>query len=391
MHSSALAGRAARILALAAASFGLCACLARPPAESASARLGTVRAATRVRAEDVARALDALAPRVVAAIPGTRLEPLEVWVQETPTLYSLRTSTYSDTDGFWAEGVRRIHLRESADQIERTLAHELVHASLDSVWDRLPGTLEEGLCDLIAAQLVPEAAARLRAGRLATAAAAIGGLQLDLELWLEPSASTVVALRGLHSRIRIVAEDLEPIDPCDVFVVRAGLSTARASPGARRAYYGLGFLIAERIAARGGLKSLHELCREAERSGHETIHSARLLAEAELEPTRESFRSAILAALGPAELREVLRLHPGILVKPVADLLDLGGDRAAWTDLEHVRGRISVPGNAESVVQVLDVTALSPRLELEAGQRQRLRNHALSGKLIADAASERVP
>ncbi len=391
MHSSASAGRAARALALAAASFGLCACLARPPAESASARLGTVRAATRVRAEDVARTFDALAPRIVASVPGARLEPLEVWVQETPTLYTLRASTYSDTDGFWAEGVRRIHLRESADQVERTLAHELVHASLDPVWDLLPGTIEEGLCDLVAARLVPESAARLRAGRLATAAAAIGGLPLDLELWLESPDAGVVALRGLDARMRIVAEDAESVDPADVFVVRAGLSTARTSAGARRAFYGLGFLVAERIAARGGLERLHDLCRDAERDDLEAIPTALLLAAAELEPTRESFRSAILASLGTAELREVLRLHPGILVKPLADLLDLGCERDAWADLAHVRGRISVPGNRDAVVQLLDVTALRPRLEPEAAKRRNLRNRTLAGKLDAPAASDRAP
>lgn len=391
MHSPASAGRAARALALAAACLGLDACLARPPAESAAARLGTVRAATRARAEDVARAFDELAPRVAACVPGAHLEPLEVWVQETPTLYSLRASTYSDTDGFWAEGVRRIHLRESADQVERTLAHELVHASLDPEWDRLPGTLEEGLCDLVAARLVPEAAARLRAGRLATAAAAIGGLPLDLELWIEDPAAGVLSLRGLDVRLRIVADESERVDPGDVFVVRAGLSTSRTTAGARRAFYGLGFLLAERIAARGGLARLHELCRDAEREGLEAVPSPRLLAAAEVEATDASFREAILAALGTAELREVLRLQPGVLVKPIADLLGLGSESDAWADLAGVRGRISIPGDGGAVVQLLDVTALRPRLEVEAASRRDARNRARAGKPTAAGASDPVP
>ena len=91
MQSPARAGRAARCLALAAASLGLAACLARPPAESAPARLGAVRAATRARAEDVARTLDRLAPRVVEVVPGAHLGPLEVWLQETPALYAVRS------------------------------------------------------------------------------------------------------------------------------------------------------------------------------------------------------------------------------------------------------------------------------------------------------------
>lgn len=391
MHSPAPAGRAARVLALAAASFGLAACLARPPAESASARLGTVRAATRERAEDVARILDELAPRVVEHVPGASLEPLEVWLQEQPTLYALRASTYSDTDGFWAEGVRRIHLRETADQVERTLAHELVHASLDRVWDRLPGTLEEGVCDLVATRLVPGSAARLRAGRLAAAAAAVGGLPLDVELWIEGRDEGALIARGLQARVRIVVEDAESVDPCDVFVVRAGLSTARATGGARRAFYGLGFLVAERIAGRGGLERLHELCLDAERAGRDEVPAAILLAEAGIDAQAPDFRSAILEALGPGELREVLRMHPSILVRPTADLLGLGTDDDPWEDLGCVRGRISVPGNASAAVQVLDVTVLRPRLEVESAARRSEKNRDLGGKLAGGPASLRVP
>ncbi|MCY2960925.1 MAG: hypothetical protein NTY35_12240 [Planctomycetota bacterium] len=388
MHCPASAGRAARVLALAAALLGLSACLAQPPAESASARLGTVRAATRARAEDIARAFDELAPRVVKTVPGAHLEPLEVWLQQTPTLYSLRASTYSDTDGFWAEGVRRIHLRDSAEQVHRTLAHELVHASLDAVWDRLPGTLEEGLCDLVAARLVPGAAARLRAGRLATAAAAIGGLPLDVELWIEDASDGPLTARGLEARLRIVAEEPETVDPGDVFVVRAGLSTSRATAGARRAFYGLGFLVAERIAARGGLEGLLGLCQAAERDGLESIPAGSLLAAADLEPARESYLAAILEGLGPAELREILRLHPGALVEPVANLLGLGSDLEAWDDLAGVRGRISIPGSRDAVVQILDLTALRPRLEAESAERWNLRNRALAGKPTGGPASE---
>lgn len=387
MHSPAFGGRAARALALAAACTGLVACLASPPAESATARLGTVRAASRARAEDVARVLDELAPRVVASVPGARLEPLEVWVQETPTLYALRTSTYSDTDGFWAEGVRRIHLREAADQVERTLAHELVHAGLGAAWERLPGTLEEGVCDLIASRIVPAAAARLRAGRLATAASAVGGLPIDLELWIEAPAEGTVIGRGLDVRMRIVTEDAESVDPCDVFVVRAGLSSARTSPAVRRAYYGLGFLVAERIAARGGLGRLHDLCRAADEAGLVEVPVPELLAAAEIEPTRASFQSAILAALGEAELREILRLHPGILVKPVADLLGLGGSIDPWRDLPVVRGRVSIPGACSAEVELLDVTALRPRLEAELAARRSARNRALPGNAAEIASS----
>lgn len=369
MTSSAIAGRTARVLALAAASTGLAACLAQPPAESATARLGTVRAATQARAEVVAQLFDDLAPRVLACVPDSRLEPLEVWVQEVPTLYRLRASTYSDTDGFWAEGVRRIHLRESADQVERTFAHELVHASLGTAWERLPGTLEEGVCDWVATQLVPESSARLRAGRLATAAAAIGGLPLEVELWMEPTQGRALLVRGLEAHVRIVAPDEETIDPTDVFRIRAGLSTARATPTARRALYGLGYLIAERIATREGLAGLHARCREAERADLPTVSAASLLVAADLGETPESFRGAILEALGPRELREILRLHPAVLLQPILDLLDRGDGEDHWDDLAGLRGRVTIPGGRGAVVQIVDMTALRQRLEIELVQR----------------------
>ncbi len=389
MERPRFSGRTARALALAAVSLAFSACLARPPAEFATARLGTVRAATSARAEHVARAFDELAPLVLAQIPGARLEPLEIWVQETPTLYVLRASTYSDTDGFWAEGVRRIHLRDGADHIERTLAHELVHSSLAPEWGALPGTIEEGLCDVIAARVVPDAARRLRSGRLATAAAALGGLPIEVDLWLEVDEpkGTVVA-RGIEARLRIVGEGEAHVDPLDVFVVRAGLSTARAEPEARRAFYGIGFLVAERIEARIGLAGLHALCVETIASGGREIAPAALLRAADLGPDADSFRAAILESLGPLDLREILRSHPSMLVEPVAELLhaEIGSD--PWRDLSSVRGRIRVAGFPTSTVQIEDVTALRPRLQGLVAARREARFALELGKNFVARASD---
>jgi len=390
MERPRFAGRSARALALAAVSLAFSACLARPPAESATARLGTVRAATSARAEHVARAFDEIAPRVLAELPGTSIEPLEVWVQETPTLYVLRASTYSDTDGFWAEGVRRIHLRDAADHLERTLAHELVHASLAPEWDALPGTIEEGLCDVVAARVVPAAARRLRSGRLATAAAALGGLPIEVHLWIEGEPNGALIARGLEARLRIVGEGEARVDPLDVFVVRAGLSTARAEPAARRAFYGIGFLVAERIEARIGLAGLHALCLAALAKGEQQVAPSDLLRAAELEPDAESFRAAILESLTPDDLREILRLHPGMLVEPVADLLRAGIDAEPWSELAAVRGRIRIAGCPTSAVQVLDVTALRPRLEAFAALRIEARIAEELGKNVVAESSDSV-
>ncbi len=391
MERPRFAGRTARALALAAVSLAFPACLARPPAEFATARLGTVRAATSARAEQVARAFDALAPLVLAELPGASIEPLEVWVQETPTLYILRASTYSDTDGFWAEGVRRIHLRDAADHLERTLAHELVHASLAPEWDALPGTIEEGLCDVVAARVVPDAARRLRSGRLATAAAALGGLPIEVDLWLEGEPNGTVIARGLEARLRIVGEGEARVDPLDVFVVRAGLSTARAEPAARRAFYGIGFLVAERIEARIGLAGLHALCVQTIARGGQQVAPKELLQAADLEPHASSFHAAILESLTPLDLREILRLHPAMLVEPVADLVNAGIDSDPWHELSSVRGRIRIAGYPASTVQVQDVTALRPRLETLAAARREARIAERAGNTLFAGASDCTP
>ncbi|MCA8978766.1 MAG: hypothetical protein KDC14_01975, partial [Planctomycetes bacterium] len=170
-----------------AALFGLVSLLASgcavlPPDARYDSPAGTVRAAEEGQAALVGAQLEDLHPRVQALLPDTVQRDFEVWVQDEPRMYLFAGPSYEEADGFWAEGPSRIHLRASAASLERTLAHELVHASLGESWTMLPGTLEEGLCDWVSAQLVPEGACEMRAGRLSAASFATGGLEFDIEL-----------------------------------------------------------------------------------------------------------------------------------------------------------------------------------------------------------------
>jgi hypothetical protein len=367
-------GRTVLLALLAATAPLLGACFAVPPGEEAPSCLGPVRAASRECAQEVAVLVNALAPRVEAAVPDAHLEQLEVWVQATPTLYAFGSSAYSDADGFWAEGVRRIHLRERADQADRTLAHELVHAGLGPVWRALPGTLEEGLCDHVAARLCPDAAPRLRAGRLASAALALGGLAFDLELWLPAEARPDgVAVTSL-TRLRLLADPPLLMAPEDVFVVQAGLSTTHAQPGAKKALYGLGFLVVERIVARIGLDGLHGLCAEARAQDSDHASPERLRAAAGLDGGPEAWSRALAEAFGPAEVREVLRMHPQLLARAVAQLLEPlvseDGDPAlALGTLARVRGRVAVAGNPAGALGLESLGGL--RLQLAAEFERR--------------------
>ncbi len=361
-------GRPVLPLLLATLAAGLASCLAGPPAEEAPSRLGSVRAASRERAREVAALLDELAPRVEGAVPELTLRDLEVWVQESPTLYAFRSRTYSDADGFWAEGVRRIHLRERAEQAERTLAHELVHAGLGPTWRALPGTLEEGLCDLVAARLCPDAAPRLRAGRLASAALAIGGLCLEFELWLPAGVRRDGLAACSLARVRLLADPPVHVEPGDVFVVQAGLSSSSATSAEKKAFYGLGFLAAERIEERIGLSGLHGLCAEALSEGRASIPVDRLHTAADLTPGPHAWRQALAEAFGPSEVREVLRLHPEMLVRCVVELLEPllgpGFEPAELArHLSRIRGRVGVVGSRRGHLELENLAGLRTRLE----------------------------
>jgi hypothetical protein len=269
---------------------GTASCQALPPPARADAREGVVRASSPEEARAVATAFDELAPAVLAEIPDARARRLEVWVQAEPVLYRFpATSAYRDADGFFSETLARIHLRAGADDVRRTLVHELVHASLGQSWRGLPGTVEEGLCDVVAARLCPEGAVRLRAGRLLAAAFALG---LDLAPSARPG--------------RLLTE----LDPIEVFRTHAGLSSSVMRGESKKALYGLAFLVAERIVDRRGMKGFHELVQQIAHTRDGARPTDALLAAAGLSRDPQDWRAAIVEALSPAELAELRSLRP---------------------------------------------------------------------------------
>lgn len=284
--------------------------------------MGVVRARNEEEARSVARALDEFLPAIALELPDARraitrpgagARTLEVWVQEEPALYVFPSSTaYRDADGFFSDRLGRIHLRAGSDDVERTLVHELVHASLGSSWHALPGTLEEGLCDVIASRLVPQSAARLRAGRLLAAALGIGGLDIEIRTPEVAGAEDPVSEPRLVQRILPAEGAVDDLDPLEVFRTRAGISSASIGSDRKKALYGLAFLVAERVIERRGIRGLHELVVGTEPKDM----AGELLAAAELTRDPEDWRRALAEALGPAELVELSRHHPGFLLAP---------------------------------------------------------------------------
>jgi hypothetical protein len=337
--------RNALLLTFSASTFQ--ACQVAPPASSATARFGVVRAADSAEAKRVATLLDQLAPRVVSLVPDTRTQELEVWVQESPALYRFSTSSYSDADGFWAEDRGRIHLRASAENIERTLAHELVHASLGRSWRTLPGTLEEGLCDVVSARLCTSGATHMRGGRLLSAAFATGGLVLELEVIVPAEVHPLGIRTAFNTRVRLEGDPPLELDPLEVFHLKAGLSSATLTTEVKKACYGLSYLVVERIVDRRGFTGLHELCRRARAEGRSEVPQEWLLEAAELTPELRSWREAVAVSLGSAELEELVRTHPEFLVQALSGFFAHWTDRDALeTALPAIHARLGLPGRA---------------------------------------------
>lgn len=338
-------------------------CLVAPPRQELAAREGRVRAERTDRAQAVAEALDELLPRVLETLPGTRHPRLEVWVQDVPALYAFQKSAYSDADGFYAEGMQRIHLREGSEHLARTLAHELVHASLDDSWDTLPGTLEEGLCDVVSAQLVPDAAARLSAGRLSSAAFATGGLVIDVELSLPTGTPDESDDVRWSARMRLDGEPRVRVDPLRAFDVQAGLSTSSLSSAEKRSYYGVAFLVVRRIVERVGFEGLHELCEQASADGLAVVPTEVLLDAAGIDRSQVGLREAIEASIGARELSELVRAHPEFLVATIARFLGPICQRTRpGAGLDELRVRVRVAGSADEGLLLPSLESLRPRL-----------------------------
>jgi len=290
--------------------------------------------------------VDEIQPRVVTLLPDSRDENLDVWIQEEPMLYRFLASNYEEADGFWAETPGRIHLRRDAGDLKRTLTHELAHATLGPSWRCLPGTIEEGLCDFVSVELCPESAAAMRAGRLSAASFAIGGLELELSLaYPTDSAGT-----DYSARILLQSGGPEPLDPMQVFDVRAGLSTTSLDATDKKAFYGLSYILVDRIADRHGIEELHRMCLRAEREGHETIPASWLLKASGLDSNPETWRAAIAAALGPPELEQLVLMYPRFVDEALTVCKRTFPPLLTEESSKELRLSLSLPGCEASVL-----------------------------------------
>ena len=338
-------------------------CLAPAPNSQVETAVGTVRADSTNEASRVSELLLRLRPELMEILPGAReVSDLEVWIQDRPSLYAVPGKATSDAEGLWAESHSRILLARGADHLERTLAHELVHAHLGEDWATLPGTLEEGLCDQLSSQLAPDGAARLRAGRLSSAALICGGMQLELKLKNKRNASEWSA------RIALSGSKAEDNPQHGVFKLAAGLSSTRLEPSAKRGYYGLAFLLVDRIVRHRGVRGLHALCLKARDQGFGHIPRPWLLEAAQLSDETEAWRQAALEALGRDELTELVQMHPSFAIDALVEYLrSQQGEQSGEEVWNSVTASLSLVGSNTTLRLDLEPSIRSVVLRRLAG------------------------
>lgn len=303
----------------------LLSCMAAPPSSVLAFDGGRVLAADPTEAQRVEGLLARLQPELLGLLPDTSFDDLDVWIQDTPSLYMNATEASTDAEGLWSPTHQRIMLSRHADHIERTLAHELTHAALGESWGLLPGSMEEGLADHVSGSLCESGASRLRAGRLSSACLATGGVSLQVDVMPSARSCPVGAPRtGWSACIRLKGE-ADGTDPMDVFRLAAGLSSTKLESGAKRGFYGLAYLAVARIVDRQGYEGLQELCLRAEQQDLSRVPSSWILDAAGLDAAPASWRGAAAASMGEAELIELVRMYPDFVSDAVHGYLTSTG------------------------------------------------------------------
>ena len=345
----------------------LLSCMAAPPSSVLAFDGGRVLAADPTEAERVETLLARLQPELLGLLPDTSFEDLDVWVQDTPSLYMNATEASTDAEGLWSPTHQRIMLSRHADHIERTLAHELTHAALGESWGLLPGSMEEGLADHVSGSLCESGASRLRAGRLSSACLATGGVSLQVDVM--PRADSVPAgtpRTGWSARIRLKGE-ADGTDPMDVFRLAAGLSSTKLESGAKRGFYGLAYLAVSRIVDREGYEGLQGLCLRAEQQELSRVPASWILEAAGLDAAPDSWRSAAAGSMGEPELIELVRMYPDFVSDAVHGYLSSTGARLE--DPAQLEVEISLREGSATVL-LSQIPDLQERIASELGRSQ---------------------
>jgi hypothetical protein len=372
-------GRAAgaRRGALGALLLLLASCATPAPPVAVSHDMGLVRAETVADARHFGDLVAELQPRVIDLLPGSVPRDTEVWIQER-LQHRYGQLAPENVKGFTLIGTDngrgRIHLRRNTDHPQWFLAHELVHALLGPDWRTLPGALEEGLCDVIAAQLAEDATARIRALRAVEASLFLGRMRVVVEFTpLDPAVRSSELEVDFHYESGGAGVSLEELLGYDT------LGLKRRWKRLPDSFYGIGFAVVERIRERHGLEYLHQLCLRAAREGHAVVPYQWLTEAAGLD-SADALLGVPYELIGAAEFGAWRELVPGFHADLLSQLFrerygSLGSDQL----LERLAPRLRLAQGAR--VELAELTGLPAEL----GQRWPRGGSARAGAAAADA------
>ncbi len=292
------------ILRFALATWLATACLAPPPPIVVETPFGDVRAESQRTAGEFADLLARLAPDVQALLPGSQRRPIDVWVQDELRVWRFHPRPES-VRGFTLLSeefsARRIHLQADG-QSPWYLAHELVHALIGPTWAPLPGILEEGLGDVIAERLNPDFAGHIQAHRLLNASAFSGGITIEIA-YRVPTDGSYRDGERITKQARVEVCERLPFELVDELLETTRAELHQRWPEIPEPFYGMAWLLVERIVERHGLEGLHELCLSAAREGRDSVPKDWFFEAAELDP--QAFDAEFLSR--SLERREFLR------------------------------------------------------------------------------------
>lgn len=261
---------------------------------------GTVHAARRADALEIALVVERVAPRVAAAIPDRRDAAIDIRLVPALEQDHWGGATITTEDARWIE------LPEDARDAsaQAILAHELAHWWLGDVWDALPPVLEEGVAIQVSHLAVTEAAARERGelalvlGTLIDGSVAFTGPGVVREPG-GPKLTTETVEYRLHARVD--ADELPILS--EIFTLESDELAGSTPPGARAVLDALAYVVVERV----GIEKLHRLCQQARLLGRDRIPSAWIWSAARIDPEEPvSLDRAVRELLGTAEIRALL-------------------------------------------------------------------------------------
>lgn len=284
-----------------------------PPQFSVDTPLGRAYAHSPERASHLVDTWMRMADEIQAQLPGAKEdEQLDVWLMAAEDIpdpfdigHPMGGITYSTDGDAWLIQVPDTH------KLEWILAHELTHALVGPDWETLGGTLEEGLCEYVAALHAPSLLP-VRQLQVHMGAAALFGHD-KAGMFFSQARRAVdgeIEIRWVGEKGRL-PEQVWTESDLRYYLEQPSIAPF---PEVRAGLQRIGTFLVFRIVERHGLTGLHRLCQQAREQGYDvvpfgwTMDAAGFdLGPGALHPLDEQIVEALVEPLGWRALHQQLR------------------------------------------------------------------------------------